>query len=132
LLTAAYQLQRDRTHSRQWGFVDPDRVVTPSMPFNVRSTGLVTVTLSATVSGAPVDIRVLDNQHVMQPGPAHFQPSQTGTAVSYTVTLSGKPTTCGHTLRPQWRSPSGEAVNLGRAHIVVTYTADLAKAHLCT
>jgi hypothetical protein len=131
LRTVAYQLQRGRTHSRQWSYVDPDRVVTPSTPFNVRSTGLVTVTLSATVSGASVDIRVLDNQHVTQPGPARFQLSRTGTSVSYTFTVSGKPTTCGHTLRPQWRSPTGEDVQLGRAHIVVNYTPNRATADVC-
>jgi hypothetical protein len=132
LQTVVYPLQPDRTHSRQWGYVDPERVITPSTPVNVRSTGLGTVTLSATVAGAPLEIRVLDNQHVMQPGPAHFQPSRSGTSVSYTFTRSGRPMTCGHTLRLQWRSPIGKQVHLGRAHIVITYTQTPTIAHACT
>jgi hypothetical protein len=128
----AYQLDLDHTRVQHWGYVDADRVVTPSSPFNVRSIGVVSVTLSATISGAPADLRILDNQHVMQPGPAHFQPSPSGNSVSYTFTMSGKPKRCGHTIRPQWRSPTGEAVRLLRAQIVITYTLNPAKARMCT
>jgi hypothetical protein len=81
-----WSFQPDHTSRTHWHYVDPDRIVTPSTPFNVRSTGLITVDLSATLAGAPVAIRLWDNGDIGHPSRAIFAPG--GRSRSYSFTFS--------------------------------------------
>ena len=58
--TAEWNLTRDHSSSRHWADIDLQAPVNALEGFDVRSTGLFTVTVSANISGAPVQIRLLD------------------------------------------------------------------------
>jgi hypothetical protein len=82
----------------------------------------VTLALSARLSGAPVQFRMTDNGNVDSPSVASFDPRTHGGSFSFTFTHVGEPTTCGHTPRLEWRSPSGKPVSLSSGVVIVTYT----------
>jgi hypothetical protein len=88
---------------------------------NVPSRGPATVTLSATVDGAPVDFAVKRDGRAISPPFAHFEPSSDPTSVSFTF-IAGKFASPGcHAFSVRWRSPTGAAVTLDYANIVVDF-----------
>jgi hypothetical protein len=99
--------------------------------FTVNSTGLITMTVSATLSGAPVQIRWLDNGTVKSPSFVSFKPTGDRSAFSYTFADTGQAKTCGHTLILQWRSPTKRAVSLQQGDAVINYEAEPG-AQTCT
>ena len=77
--------------------------------------------VSVTVSGAPVDVRVLvDDTKPIRPGAVHFDPSAGTTSFSYTFAWAFFPAG-GHGLDVQWRSPTGQPAHLSKGTIVATF-----------
>ena len=83
--------------------------------------GLVTVTVSASIRGGPVDIRVLAGNRVMRPGLVHFEPSAHGTAFSFTFTRRVGHPDCGRLLFVQLRPATDQDVTVKGADLVATY-----------
>jgi hypothetical protein len=127
-----WSFQPDHTSRTHWHYVDPDRIVTPSTPFNVRSTGLITVDLSATLAGAPVAIRLWDNGDIGHPSRAIFAPGGRSRSYSFTFSNRGSKQACGHTLRLEWKSLAGKSVRLSRARAVVSYQPAANNSQPCT
>jgi hypothetical protein len=85
-------------------------------------------TLSVTVSGGPVEFRILTEDvnngfaiHNLPPGPAHFDPGTGTQSVSFTWVsglAAGR-----YTVNIAWRSPTGAIVTLDRGSLVVQYGA---------
>jgi hypothetical protein len=91
----------------------------------------IAVDVSAEVSGAPVQFRVLSTNiggqtHASQPGLTRFVPSAGGAdSFSYRwVEPNQSAATHANSLRLQWRSPSGQPVHLLRADMTVEYATD--------
>jgi hypothetical protein len=118
-----WSLTAGHVSGRGWHYVDlPTPPGPPSAGFNVRSVGLVTMTVSATLTGAPVQLRALDNGKVTRPSLVSFDPSVTDNAFSFTFADRGRARACGHTLRLQWRSPTHRKVALKQGDVVVNFT----------
>lgn len=115
-------------NSTKWRSVDWSRQGSTSVSggdvLNVLATGPITVTVSGTFAGGPLDVRVTDNGHVMRPGPAHFVPVKRGTSFSFTFVRPGGHPLCGRNVRVQVRPSTATAAVLKRADIVVTYRLD--------
>ena len=122
LQTAEWNLSTDHSSSRHWAYIDLSTPLSATEGFDVRSTGLLTVTVSANINGAPVQIRVLDRAKVEHPSLTAFAPSSANTAFSFTFVGTGHKEACGHLLRLQWRSPTGQRVRLTNGDLVVSYT----------
>ena len=109
----------DITTSRK-GFRD----ITALRDLLVCAKGAVSVSVSVTVEGGPLALRVqLDDGPKLEPGEARFAASPTTTSYSYTWadgvgTFEGSD---GHVFDVQWRSPSGAPVTLHRGDVVVCY-----------
>jgi hypothetical protein len=91
----------------------------------------IQIDVSATVSGAPVEFRVLntnvgDQTDVSKPGRTRFVPSGAGKdAFSYQWIEPNQVGAVHVTdLRLQWRSPTGAAVHLWNGDMSVTYATD--------
>jgi hypothetical protein len=84
------------------------------------SRGAVAVTVSLSVVGGPVGIRVLvDDGGAMQPGAVRVQPGASSfTFVSTVGTFEGSD---GHAYDVQWRSPTGHMVTLKKGDVLVQY-----------
>jgi hypothetical protein len=119
--TVEWKLTPDHSSSQHWRYIDLPRQVDALEGFDVRSTGLLTMTVSANLTGAPVQIRWLDGGKVESPASVAFAPSGDSTAFSYTFADTGKKEACGHLLRLEWRSPTGKKVALPQGDVVVTY-----------
>jgi hypothetical protein len=130
--SVVYELQPVSTRSRNWVYMLRERPITPTQPFNVHSVGLLTVTVTGTFAGEPVALRMTDNTRVMQPGPTHLMPRGAGSSFSFTFAANGRTRTCGHTIRPEWRTPSGGTAHVHTAQIVITYTPDAETSPPCT
>lgn len=125
-IAAGQQSQRwipvsDRTMSTQWRYVDRANSLHPGTPMRVPSVGLLTVVVNANVRGAAVQFRVLDNVVVAKPKIATFTPTQTSRSFSFTFSHFDQPKTCGHTIRLEWRSPTGHRVDLDSASVIATF-----------
>ena len=90
----------------------------------------VIINVSALVSGAPVEFRILstnvgDQTLASRPGATRFVPGSNGpNSFAYTWIDKGTATTHGLKLRLQWRSPSGNAVHLVRGDMTIQYATD--------
>ena len=88
----------------------------------------IVVNVSASVSGAPVEFRVLSTNiggqtTASQPGSTRFVPAAGGAdSFSYQwIEPNGSAAVHTNDLRLQWRSPSGGAVHLLRGDMAVSY-----------
>lgn len=88
----------------------------------------IIVNVSASVSGAPVEFRVLSTNvggqtSAGEPGSTRFVPAAGGAdSFSYQwIVPNGSAAIHANDLRLQWRSPSGKAVHLLRADMAVSY-----------
>jgi hypothetical protein len=127
-----WRLTADHVVSGGWQSIDESPGPSPSVGFTVNSTGLITLTVSATLSGAPVEIRWLDNGTVKAPSYVSFTPTGDRSGFSYTFADSGLAKTCGHTLVLQWRSPSKRMVSLSQGDAVINYEAVPGPADTCS
>lgn len=92
----------------------------PGMAPLTCSRGAVAVTVSLSVVGGPIGIRVLvDDGGAMQPGAVRVQPGSS----SYTFVSSVGPfeASDGHAYDVQWRSPTGHTVTLRKGDVLVQY-----------
>jgi hypothetical protein len=90
--------------------------------FTVPADGRLTLSVSAPLSGAPVQIRMLDDGHVEGPSFVSFAPTGPNALFTHTFTAAVEKRRCGHTLSLQWRSPSEQTVVSGRGRVVVSFT----------
>jgi len=101
------------------GFIDVPSAIFP-----------ITIQVSAVVSGAPVMFRILstnvgEQTHASRPGITRFVPAARASSFSFQwVEPNQSAAVHGNTLRLQWRSPSGQPVNLVRGDMVVAYDTD--------
>jgi hypothetical protein len=102
------------TSSTSWANV-------PGLRLDVCAIGWASATVSAVVSGAPVNFRALADSvpPLMSPGAARFDPGAVTTSFSFTFvgrmgTFEGSD---GHLFDVQWRSPTGGAVTLHRGNL---------------
>jgi hypothetical protein len=91
----------------------------------------ITVDVSALVSGAPAQFRILstnvgDQTFVSNPGPTRFDPGASGpNSFSYQwVERDDVASTHANLIRLQWRSPSGASVSMLRGDMAVLYRTD--------
>jgi hypothetical protein len=119
--TVEWKLTTDHSSSRHWTYIDLSAPGNALEGFDVRSAGLLTATVSANISGAPVQIRLLDREKVEHPASAAFAPSTDNTAFSFTFAGTGAKKACGHLLRLQWRSDTGKPATLTNGDLIVTY-----------
>jgi hypothetical protein len=92
----------------------------PGMSPLTCSRGAVAVTVSLSVIGGPVGVRVLvDDGGAMQPGAVRVQPGSS----SYTFVSNVGPfeASDGHAYDVQWRSPTGHEVTLQKGDVLVQY-----------
>ncbi len=102
-----------------WGFSDGPAI---------QARGSLAATLSVTVSGAPVQFRIVleDVQHgfkerAMKPGRAVFDPGAAAGSFSSTFVL---PLSKGpHTVNIFWRSPTGASVIIRNGSVVLQYAS---------
>lgn len=128
----SWRLTPDRVTSRHWQYINlPTVPPTPSDGFNVRSVGLLTMTVSAAIAGAPIELRWLDNGAVEKPSSVSFAPRPDDNAFSYTFTDSGNKEFCGHTLRLQWRSATGHKASLRAGDVVIDDQPAKADSGIC-
>lgn len=130
--TVNFHLQSDHTTSRDWVYIDlPSHPPTPSDGFNLRSKGLVTLSLNAVFHGAPIQLRLVSGNKVVSPRILKFNPSRGANSFSYTFTDKGAKATCGHTFRLEWRSRSGHQISLHTGGLVATYIPASGDANVC-
>ena len=111
------------TSSTHWAAV-PGLSRSPSAIFPIQ------IGVAATVSGAPVEFRILSTNiggqtFVSQPGPTRFDAGSGGGSFAYQweeTHAEGAPHV--DVLRLQWRSPSGGQVHLLRGDMSVLYATD--------
>jgi hypothetical protein len=91
----------------------------------------ISIDVSALVSGAPVEFRVLSTNvgsqtHASEPGVTRFVPAGGGPdSFSFGwVEQNQSAATHANLLRLQWRSPSGHAVHLLRGDMKLLYATD--------
>jgi hypothetical protein len=90
----------------------------------------IAINVSAVVSGAPVEFRILSTNvggqtHASQPGLTRFVPGRKGTSFAFQwVEPNQSAAQHANQLRLQWRSPSGHAAHLLRGDMSVAYTTD--------
>jgi hypothetical protein len=90
----------------------------------------IAVNVSALVSGAPVQFRVLstnvgEQTRASEPGPTRFVPSEGPDSFAYQwIERNQAAATHKISLRLQWRSPSGNPVHLLRGDMSVAYTTE--------
>jgi hypothetical protein len=90
----------------------------------------ITIQVSAVVKGAPVMFRVLstnvgEQTHASKPGITRFVPAGRASSFSFQwVEPNQSAAVHANTLRLQWRSPSGQPVNLLRGDMSVAYDTD--------
>ena len=91
----------------------------------------ILVNVSAVVSGAPVRFRILstnvgDQTFVSNPGPTRFDPGATGPNSFAYEWVERDDVAASHAnfIRLQWRSATGDTVNLLRGDMVVMYQTD--------
>jgi len=92
----------------------------PGMTALTCSRGAVAVTVSLSVVGGPIGVRVLvDDGGAMQPGTVRVQPGSS----SYTFVSRVGPfeASDGHAYDVQWRSPTGHKVTLQKGDVLVQY-----------
>ena len=96
----------------------------PGLRLNVCSIREVSATLSVTVSGAPVQFRILsDDAPIVSPGRVYFNPTHRQRSFSFTF-LTSSSTFEGsdsHHFSAQWRSPTGRRVDLRGGTLNVVY-----------
>jgi len=130
--TKLWRLTKDRVSSRTWETIDGSGPTpSPSPGFTVQSSGLVTLAVSATLSGASVEVRLLDDGKAKGPKFVSFSPTGTRSGFSYTFADVGRARRCGHTFVLQWRSRSNHLVVLSYGNVVVTYTAAQGPPQTC-
>jgi hypothetical protein len=111
------------TSSTQWSTV-PGLTRRPAAIFPIA------VNVSALVSGAPVDFRVLSTNvggqtHSSKPGATRFAPGAGSNSFGYQwVERNISSAVHVNFLRLQWRSPSGNPVHLTRGDMSVIYATD--------
>jgi hypothetical protein len=96
----------------------------PGLRLNVCAIKEVSATLSVTVTGAPVQFRLLiDAVPAVAPGKVFFNPTRRQRSFSFTF-LSGSGTFEGsdaHNFTAQWRSPTGRRTTLHGATLNLVY-----------
>jgi hypothetical protein len=118
------QTTAQSTSSTQWanvpGFSDHPVAIFP-----------IAINVSAVVSGAPVEFRILSTNvggqtFVSNPGPTRFVPGHGGPdSFAYQwIERDQVAATHSNFLRLQWRSPNGTAVQLQRGDMSVLFTTD--------
>jgi hypothetical protein len=92
----------------------------------IQAHGAIAATLSATISGAPADFRIvmeLPQQHyaqrLMKPTFAHFDPQ--GGEGSFSFTYVAGVASGPYTINLMWRSPTGVEATLSGGSLVVQY-----------
>jgi hypothetical protein len=96
----------------------------PGLRLNVCSKKEVSATLSVTVTGAPVQFRILaDDVPTVSPGKVYFDPTHKQRSFSYTFlafssTFEGSDA---HSFKAQWRSSTGDRANLHGATLNLVY-----------
>ncbi len=113
------------TSSTTWEAV-PGLEATPTAIFPI------TVDVSAVVSGAPVEFRILSTNiggqtRVSKPGPAPFDPGASGPSSFAYLWVERNQSAAPHaiTLELQWRSVTGDPVTLERGDMAATYATDV-------
>lgn len=96
----------------------------PGVSPDTCSRGPVAVTVSLTLAGGLVDVRVLmdnvaEGAGILRPGPVRFRPG----ASSFTFVGQVSPFEAedGHSFNVQWRSPTGDRVVAKKATVVAQY-----------
>jgi len=123
-MDSLWQTTAQSTSSTEWanvpGFSDHPVAIFP-----------IAINVSALVSGAPVEFRILSTNvggqtFVSNPGPTRFVPGHGGPdSFAYQwIERDQVAATHSNFLRLQWRSPSGTAVQLMRGDMSVLYTTD--------
>jgi hypothetical protein len=123
-MDSVWQTTPQSTASMNWanvpGFSDHPIAIYP-----------IAIDVSALVSGAPVEFRILSTNvggqtFVSKPGPTRFVPGRGGPdSFAYQwIERDQVAATHSNFLRLQWRSPSGAAVQLQRGAMSVLYTTD--------
>ena len=81
----------------------------------------ISLTVSATVSGAPVEVRViLNEERVMHPGPVTFAPNGSADSFSY-VFVDERPGAGHHDVDVHFRSLTGKSARLSKGTMLALY-----------
>lgn len=86
----------------------------------VNSNGQLTVVWRGTVSGASVELRLIDGAAASLPSPADVVIKPGRSAVTF-VSTRERAHLCGEGLRMLWRSPSGKRAKISKTTTVVRY-----------
>ena len=91
----------------------------------VPSSGPMTVTVSGNFTGDPVQLRVTDEDQVLYPEVASFEPDPDGASFSYTFAARGSRDAACHYIDPEWRltRPNG-SVTMEAMVVTITYRRD--------
>jgi hypothetical protein len=90
--------------------------------FRLPSKGPISLTFSGVFGGGAVEVRFRDGDRVMRPGAVQFKPGGPGEAsVSFTFVSPRRTERVCQGPELEWRSVSGDAVQLNRASIAVYF-----------
>ena len=103
-----------------------DFVTVPGFTDDPAAIDPISINVSALVSGADVEFRVLSTNvgaqtHASRPGLTRFVPNGSSSFAYQWVEPNGSAAVHVNSLELQWRSPSGNLVNLRRGDMVVQY-----------
>jgi hypothetical protein len=126
--TAVFRSDPVSTSSRDWTDI-------PGLgPVVICAINEVSATVSVSVTGAPVSIRVqMDSAPVLQPVVAFFDPRSGTTSFSYTFVgnAAGFEANDNHAFSAQWRSSTGGLVTLNRGDMNLLFDRGPAPGNTC-
>lgn len=96
----------------------------------IRARGPITATLSGTFSGSPSEFRIRDGNRIFRPGPVSIDPIHSPLA-SFTFVSRGSRRSRCHTIRAEWRSPTGGESALEGVTLSLMYNHQRARSIGC-
>jgi hypothetical protein len=87
----------------------------------VGSRGPATASFSASISGAPVDIRVIRDARALFPAAVHVDPATGTIPFSYSFVAGRSVRSECHTFRVEWRSPLGQQATMEKGSLIVDF-----------
>ena len=87
----------------------------------VGSRGPATASFSASLSGSPVEVRIVRDDRPLFPGPVQVEPAAGGEPFSYGFVAGRSVRARCHTFAVEWRSPMGTTTTMEDAALIVDF-----------